>query len=483
MAKSGRETTVLHFGPPLFGYAVALVLIALGGILRVEQIRVDFQAPFLLVYPSIALVSFMAGAGTGLAATAMAALFAGLFFPLAPGALSWVALAVFGPALAVGFARLRQMRERTRAAARELARFKFIGDRASDWILLLRESGQIDYANRRACQDLGWTERELAGRHIESLVPEPQKPHLRELLEKAQSGLAKPVEITFERRDKSPAPIELGCTAVHTKDDRVMYLAARDVGERKRIDRKLREVRHWESLEVMAGGLAHEFNNLLTSILGSASFAKEIIPADHRAARLLDDIVSAGERSAELVRLLLATSGYQLRYKEPVQFDRLLDRLLANRPPPPKVRVSTEADAAPFTCDRRSLETLLRSLIANAVEACGDEGGEVRVTIGHGAVPAGKAEAAEEAGFEEGDVDAGECVSIAVEDNGCGMGREILERAFDPFFTTKFTGRGLGLPAVRGIVRACKGRLRLNTAEGRGTRVEVWLPVEKNPGA
>lgn len=68
------------------------------------------------------------------------------------------------------------------------------------------------------------------------------------------------------------------------------------------------------------------------------------------------------------------------------------------------------------------------------------------------------------------------CLALVVEDHGCGMTAEVLERAFDPFFTTKFTGRGLGLPAVRGIVRACSGKLWLRTGPGEGTRVEVWLP-------
>jgi len=80
------------------------------------------------------------------------------------------------------------------------------------------------------------------------------------------------------------------------------------------------------------------------------------------------------------------------------------------------------------------------------------------------------------ASFEEGDPGSGECLGIVVEDRGSGMSPEILERAFDPFFTTRFTGRGLGLPAVRGIVRAYRGRLSLETVAGEGTRVEVWLP-------
>jgi signal transduction histidine kinase len=95
----------------------------------------------------------------------------------------------------------------------------------------------------------------------------------------------------------------------------------------------------------------------------------------------------------------------------------------------------------------------------------------VRVTIRYGIARRG-----EDASFEEGDAGSGECLGIVIEDSGCGMEPKVLERVFDPFFSTKFTGRGLGLPAVRGIVRAHSGKLLLQTKAGLGTRVEVWLP-------
>lgn len=99
----------------------------------------------------------------------------------------------------------------------------------------------------------------------------------------------------------------------------------------------------------------------------------------------------------------------------------------------------------------------------------------VRVTFRLGPAPHG-APRNSDVSFSEGDAGPGECLGIIVEDAGCGMPPEVLARAFDPFFSTKFPGRGLGLPAVRGLVRAYSGKLLLETAQGRGTRVEVWLP-------
>ncbi len=471
----------MHYGSPLFGYVLSLALIVVTGALRLALFKEEPTAPFLLFYPAIALASFLAGVGPGLMAILLGAVFAIVVFPEPPAPPSWVALSILGPLAATGFAHLRLLRDEHRAAARELASFKFIGDHASDWILLLDGAGLIRYANLRACAELGWTDPELAGRHIESLVPEAERAGLVHLLEAAKSGAAKPIELTFARRDKSTAWIELGCTDVRIGNEHVIHAAARDIGERKRIDderkqidEKLREMRHWESLGVLAGGLAHDFNNLLTSILGYASLAKGSLPDGHEALPMLDNIVTAGERSADLVRLLLATSGYRPRYNQQLQLDRLLDWMLANRPLPSNVRVSREVEAAHFSGERRSLDTLLWSLISNAAESYGKEEGVVRVAIRSGVAPR-----ALKASFEEGDAGPGECLGIIVEDSGCGMNAEVLHRAFDPFFSTKFPGRGLGLPAVRGIVRAYSGKLLLETAPGRGTRVEVWLPAAK----
>jgi PAS domain S-box-containing protein len=466
----------LHYGSPLFGYVLSFALTLVAGILRMALVeRNFFLFPFVFFYPAIGLASFLGGAGPGLASALLGAVFAFMFFPDPPAPQNWIALAIIAPLLAAGFAHLRHIRDRNRAIARELINFKLIGDHASDWILLIGESGRILYVNLKAATDLGWTDRELTGRAIESLVPDNQRSLLGATLERAKSGNGKPVELTFERRDRSLALMELGCTAVRTGDEQVIHAAARDIGERKRFEKNLREIRHWESLGALAGGLAHDFNNLLTSILGNASLVRSILPPGHETARMLDGIIVSAEQSSDLVRMLLATSGHRSRHTEALLLDQLLERTLATRRLPPRIRVATEAVVAPFRGDRHAFETLLWSLISNAAEAYGEQEGEIRVVIGSGQVPIPK-RAARTSSFEEGDSGKGECLGIVVEDSGSGMSPEILDRAFDPFFSTKFTGRGLGLPAVRGIVRAYSGKLLVETAVGQGTRVEVWLP-------
>lgn len=482
-----RFRSYLHFGSPFIGYALSLAMAALAlwlelPFLRQTQLATPFgflYPAFSLFYPAIALTSFLAGAGPGIVAIVLAGFFGVNFFPHTPGPLSWIALTLMGPMLAMISVRVRRLRDLSRANARQLARFKFIGDHASDWIFLLGVSGEIQYANRTACLSLGWSEAELTGRTLETLVAPAQGAALHDLVQTAQSGAVHPLEVTFQRNDGTPVLMELICTGVRAQGDQVIHAAARDITERRQLEQKLREMRNWESMGVMAGGLAHDFNNLLMSVIGNAELAKDFLPADHGARVMLDGVVSAGERSADLVRMMLATSGHRERQSETIDLSHVLNWILSSRTLPENVRISREVAAVDFTADRRSIETLLWSVIANAAESYPSGEGVVKVSIRSGERGLRKPDRAHQCEeFEDGETPACEYITLVVEDYGAGMNPETLARAFDLFYSTKFTGRGLGLPAVRGIVRAYSGKLRVLTAKGAGTSIEIHLPAK-----
>jgi signal transduction histidine kinase len=207
--------------------------------------------------------------------------------------------------------------------------------------------------------------------------------------------------------------------------------------------------------------------------MGNASLAREMLAGDREAVSLLQAVEQAGERCAELIHLMLATSGYKPRYGAKLRVDQLLQRAVAARALPPGIKIRVQAESCEFETDRATMETLLDGLISNATESYGSGSGEVVVNVRSGEIPV----LGDDASFEEGHARPGPYLGIVVEDHGCGMAAEVAERAFNPFYTTKFTGRGLGLPAVRGIVRAHSGVLWMRTAPGKGTRVEVWLPA------
>jgi len=456
-------------------YAIALSLVALIGVLRFNVLPMTavVQAPFLFFYPMIALGTFFGGVGPGFASVALTAVLVAATFPTFPSSANWAVLALLGPSVVLGCSRLKHLRDRSKALSEESRRLRFVIDHVSDWIFLTDEDGVIEYANQTASTQLGVPAARLTGTRLEDLTAEAQRAAMRDLLARCRARSAPPAEILFNRGEHGSVTVEIGCTAISAGDTFVIHVAGRDVAERKAVERKLAEARQWEGLRVLAGGVAHDFNNLLTSIMGNASLARASLPEFHPVAGLLESIEGAGERSAELVRMMLASAGYKSRGREAVRLDRVLGKLLAERPLAASVVVKTDSNVE-IESDGRAAETLLWSLVLNGAESYGESQGEVFVSIfalAEAAIPNGGAD------FDEGQMPQGLSVQIMVRDSGCGMTPEVLERAFDPFFTTKFTGRGLGLPAVRGIVRAHGGKLRLRSKPSAGTTVEVWLPA------
>jgi PAS domain S-box-containing protein len=257
--------------------------------------------------------------------------------------------------------------------------------------------------------------------------------------------------------------------------------AAYDITTRLRTEEALRKAQRFESIGVLAGGVAHDFNNLLTAIIGNATFALSALPAreESRLTTMLQGIVSAGESAAVLTQQLLAYAGKGRYQVGPADLGELRESLfpLLRASVPRSIACEYEAEEGlPLVeADLRQVQQLLTNLVINAVEAIGDASGRVRLTMR--AVELSTQELSRLHLDGEGAREAGAYVEIEVADDGPGMPPSILERAFEPFFSTKFLGRGLGLSAAQGIVRAHRGAIRAASEEGRGTRVSVYLPA------
>lgn len=233
--------------------------------------------------------------------------------------------------------------------------------------------------------------------------------------------------------------------------------------ESERLQEQVAAAQRSESLGVLAGGIAHEFNNLLVGILGNTSLALNDAPADSAQAEVLRDIETSALRAAELTQKMLAFAGKGRFVVEPVDLSRLVRELR------PELEASRPAGAAltwdladalpPIEGDPGQLRQLVTSLLSNAYDALADGRGSVRVATrcvtGSG----------------------GQHAELEVSDDGCGMDPGTAARVFEPFFTTKFTGRGLGLAAAQGIVRGHRGRIELDSKPGAGTRFRVQIPV------
>jgi PAS domain S-box-containing protein len=268
-------------------------------------------------------------------------------------------------------------------------------------------------------------------------------------------------------RGPGGAPARLWGTAQDVTDEREAAAA------RRALEENLREARQLEALGALAGGIAHEFNNLLTTILGHAELALADLPTRSPIRGHLRPIQEGALRAAELCRQMLACAGKGRRFVGPVNLEEVVREAAATVTPAVSVdwdlRLPTRTVALG---DADQLRQMAANLLTNAAEVTPKDD-VVRVAIGRVTLDADHAARLR----PSPDVLAGEYVLFEVCDPGPGMDEATLARAFEPFFSTKFPGRGLGLPVVLGVVRAHGGGLEVDTRPGHGTIVRVYLPI------
>ncbi len=246
--------------------------------------------------------------------------------------------------------------------------------------------------------------------------------------------------------------------------------------QRRALEERFERARKLESLGVLAGGIAHDFNNLLVSILGNSELLKQRA-TDDETRDAATRIETAALRAADLAQQMLAYSGRGARKRVPVDLLGVVQEMdgLLERPSDGQVRIHSELSLEERCVegDPTQLRQVVMNLLVNAFEAFAEATPDVEVRLER--VRADRAYLA--ATFLDDDLEPGEYVALDVIDRGCGMEEKTAQCVFDPFFTTKFTGRGLGLAVVLGIVRGHGGAIEVDSKVGEGTRFRVLLPV------
>jgi PAS domain S-box-containing protein len=246
--------------------------------------------------------------------------------------------------------------------------------------------------------------------------------------------------------------------------------------ERYALERRLQEQQKNESLTVFAAGVAHDFNNLLTGILGNADLLAMQARPDSVERRTAQEIVLSSQRAADLVSKMLAYAGEGRVVAERVDLGvlvrEMVDVLSASAARHCTITYRSSGPLPPVDVDPTQIRQVVLNLLTNAAEAV-EEGGLVTVVTGQESL-----DRAALARMTYGsDIEPGPYVFIDVVDNGHGIDDDTLARMFDPFFSTRDQGRGLGLAAVRGIVRSHQAALRVTSAPGQGSRFRVWLSL------
>ncbi|MEO8367956.1 MAG: ATP-binding protein [Candidatus Solibacter sp.] len=313
-----------------------------------------------------------------------------------------------------------------------------------------------------------------------------ENPEARRFADRAGSGESVAnAELTCEAQGKT-LHLSIWASPILTEYaglDGVVMMAA-DVSERKALEAHIQQNQRLESIGVLAGGIAHDFNNLLTGVLGNASLLHDLFLPGSRESECAGDLIKASEAMARLTAQMLAYSGRSRFMVEPLDLSTEVRRItnLVQASIPKNVRLGlTLGESMPaIEADSSQLQQIVMNLVINGAEALGSKQGTVEVcTLTR------RAERTELASSVlQPPVPAGEYVVLEVRDNGAGMEHETRQRIFDPFFTTKFTGRGLGLSAVLGIVRAHRGALTVESGTGLGTTFRVFFPCSaKSPAA
>ncbi|HXB68780.1 MAG TPA: ATP-binding protein [Candidatus Acidoferrales bacterium] len=247
-----------------------------------------------------------------------------------------------------------------------------------------------------------------------------------------------------------------------------------DISARRALENRLQRAQRTQSLGVMAAGIAHDFNGHLTSIIGNAASALNFLPESSDGRRLVAASLESGHRAADLIRQVLAYTGNAYSKLLPLNFAEVLEEqslaILGLAGSKAEVRVHIDAHLPVIKADPAQIQQVINSLVQNAAEAIGSAG-----VID---ISASVSELPENTGATDEDLPPGRYVHVEVKDTGLGMAADVATKAFDPFFTTKFLGRGLGLSAVLGIMRAHNGAVRLETIAGSGTSVHLFFPVD-----
>jgi two-component system cell cycle sensor histidine kinase/response regulator CckA len=255
----------------------------------------------------------------------------------------------------------------------------------------------------------------------------------------------------------------------------------REEKSRRELEAKIQHNQRLESLGVLAGGIAHDFNNLLAVVMGHAGLALPQIPEGSSARTSIEEVISAAKSAAQLTQQMLAYSGRGKFIIAPIDINHLIEdatRLIATLISKKAMLQLNLAPGLPTVeGDCAQLRQVLVNLLTNASDALGDSPGAIQVTTGI-QLPDGSDGASVSPQRRSTD---GAHVFIEVVDNGCGMDRATIGKIFDPFFTTKFTGRGLGLAAVQGIIRGHHGKLQVHSEPGRGSTFRVLFPASGKP--
>ncbi|MHB1348878.1 MAG: ATP-binding protein [Desulfobulbaceae bacterium] len=360
---------------------------------------------------------------------------------------------------------LRESEEKFRSLFHNHAAVKLIID---------PDSGKIIDANEAAVAFYGWPAEELRRMRIQDInISSPEQVEAE--MEQIKAGQGVHFEFRHRLADGSIRDVEVFRSTIDIRGKKLLHSIIHDITEHRKLEAQYRQAQKMEAVGRLAGGVAHDFNNILGVILGYAELALERVKPGDSLREDLKEIHSAAERSRNIVRQLLAFARKETISPEVLDLNATVESLLKIL----RRLIGEDIDLAwrpgnglqPVLIDPSQLDQILANLCVNARDAIADVG---RITIESAMVTFDEAYCSEHLGFVPG-----RFALLSVSDDGCGMDCETLDKIFEPFFTTKGEGKGtgLGLATVYGIVKQNNGFINVYSEPGEGTTFRVYLPI------
>jgi len=350
---------------------------------------------------------------------------------------------------------------------------------------LYNDKGETLRWNKNLESVSGYSAAEILGMRPEDFFVPEQRAGLNQAIRGVMEAGFGSVEADFQHKNGQVRPYYLTGARLELSGGTCFVGIGIDISERKKteeekrnLERQLLHSQKLESLGVLAGGIAHDFNNILASILGNADLALAGLPQSSSSRIFIDEVKEATIRASGLTQQMLAYSGRGRFVVAPVDLSESVNEMvnLLKSSISKKANLTTDLaqDLPAIEADAAQIQQIIMNLMTNASEAIGENShGAITVTT--------KVQECSRDYLDTSCLDqkqpAGTYVSLEVIDNGCGMDKETRVKLFDPFFTTKFTGRGLGMSAVLGIVRGHKGAIMIESETGIGTIFRVLFPA------
>jgi PAS domain S-box-containing protein len=377
-----------------------------------------------------------------------------------------------------GVARDITERKRAEAALRESEeRYRIAIENSNDGVAIV-QGNRYAYVNQKFLDMFGYDRpKSLNGKKLLITVHPEDRARVTALNRKRQRDEPVPSRYEFKglRRDGTVIYVEASATRIVYRGKPATLAYLRDTTGRKQAEEELRQAHKMQAIGTLAGGIAHDFSNILSAIIGFSELALRDIGVGSPARRYLELILKAGVRGKDLTRQILTFSRKTTHAHEPLHLLPLVEEtaglLKAALPSTIRLEVRAATDCDEILADSSQVQQVLLNLATNAAHAMAESGGSLEITVESRMLDAGSP-------VLQPDMVPGPHVVLGVRDTGCGMDETVRQRIFDPFFTTKPAGQGtgMGLSVAYGIVRSHRGAIAVSSEPGKGSAFTVFFP-------